>query len=250
MSNLVSFNKDGLEILVDNTTGESFCSVSGYARMSGKAQSTISERLTHRKDEVKEAEILTTTGLKTHRLVSEDLIVEWLPKDNPEMATKLLKLGVRKFLHELAGYNPEPKLPATYLEALKALVAVEEEREVLALKAAEQAAVLAEQAPKVEAYTVFLDNLGHLPMNEVAKVLDIPNMGRNKLFDWLRKQKILMSNNLPYQRYVDANYFVVIETLVPGQNFTAPRVRVTKKGMEYIRKLLASHGYTSKKLAA
>ncbi len=47
----------------------------------------------------------TATGFKTHNLITEDLIVEWLPKDNPEMATQLLKLGVRAFMHKLAGYT-------------------------------------------------------------------------------------------------------------------------------------------------
>ena len=106
MSNLKRYeNNQGIEILIDETTGESFASISGYARMANKAQSTISERIG--KLEVKEAQILTTTGLKTHRLIDENLICEWIIKDNPTVATALLKLGVRKFLHDLAGYKVE-----------------------------------------------------------------------------------------------------------------------------------------------
>jgi hypothetical protein len=44
MSNLTRFDRDGIEIIIDLNTGESFASISGYARMSGKAMSTISER--------------------------------------------------------------------------------------------------------------------------------------------------------------------------------------------------------------
>jgi hypothetical protein len=42
--NLERFENNGLELLVDTETGVSYASISGYARMSGKAQSTISER--------------------------------------------------------------------------------------------------------------------------------------------------------------------------------------------------------------
>ena len=107
MANLQAYVNDGIEIYVDNETGESFASVSGYARMSGKANQRISERLSSsRFSDAKYAEVLTSRGLRTSRLIPEDAIVEWLPKDNPEMAQKLMKLGVRKFLHTLAGYEP------------------------------------------------------------------------------------------------------------------------------------------------
>lgn len=89
VSNLQLFNNDGLELIINTQTGESFASVSGYARMSGKARSTIAERLS--KLEVITAEMLTGGGVQAIRLISEDLMVEWLPKDNPEMATKMMR---------------------------------------------------------------------------------------------------------------------------------------------------------------
>ena len=118
---LQRFDKDGIELIIDTQTGESFASISGYARMSGKAQSTISGRLTtHRNEALKTAEILTTTGLKTVRLISEDLICKWLPKDNPELASQVLKLGVRLFLHALAGFRVKSEAIAELtLPALK-----------------------------------------------------------------------------------------------------------------------------------
>lgn len=97
---------DGIEILIDTATGESFASVSGYARMSKKAASTISRRLkTVALDDQKTAEILTASGLKTVALIGEKLICKWLPKDNPEAAESLLQLGVRIALHKMAGYQ-------------------------------------------------------------------------------------------------------------------------------------------------
>lgn len=82
MNSLARFDKNGIEILINTQTGESFASVSGYARMSGKAQSTISERLGYRKHEVKTDEVQTPGGLQVIRLISEDLIVDWIVKDN------------------------------------------------------------------------------------------------------------------------------------------------------------------------
>jgi hypothetical protein len=99
-------NDDGIEIYIDTTTGESFASQSGYARMANKDKSTISRRFECVALETKKtAEVSTGVGLRSVALITEDLIVEWLPKDNPEMATQLMKLGVRHFLHVVAGYE-------------------------------------------------------------------------------------------------------------------------------------------------
>ena len=112
---LTTFKNDtGLEILINTETGESFASQRGYARLAGKPQSTINSRVSRmsegeRKKFVKEAEVLTPGGLQGVQCLTEDLIVEWLPKDNPEMATQLLKLGVRVFLHTEAGFKYEIK---------------------------------------------------------------------------------------------------------------------------------------------
>lgn len=36
-------------------------------------------------------------------------------------------------------------------------------------------------------------------------------LGRNKLFEWLRDNKYIMKDNIPYQRYIDNNIFEIIE---------------------------------------
>lgn len=99
-------SQDGIEIFIDTQTGESFASQSGYARMSVKTRQAINKRCQgcNQKGLVY-LEIPTGSGVQGCNLITEDLIVEWLPKDNPEMATKLMKLGVRMFLHTVAGYE-------------------------------------------------------------------------------------------------------------------------------------------------
>jgi hypothetical protein len=108
--NIVSyerFDKDGIELVINTQTGESFATQAGYARMSGLTKQAISKRYsqTVNQGETKTAEVQTPQGLRTVNLIDEDLIAEWLPKDNPTMATQLLKLGVRVFMHKLAGFE-------------------------------------------------------------------------------------------------------------------------------------------------
>jgi hypothetical protein len=74
--------------------------------MANKDRSVIQKRCSGcAKNEIKQAEIQTEGGLQGCALITEDLICEWLPKDNPFVATQLLKLGIRMFLYNLAGYE-------------------------------------------------------------------------------------------------------------------------------------------------
>lgn len=107
-SSLQRFDHDGIELIINTETGESFASISGYARMSGKIPSTISRRLTMsglRERGLEQAQIQTAVGLQGGALIPEDLICQWLIKDNPELALKVMRLGVRLFLHTLAGFQ-------------------------------------------------------------------------------------------------------------------------------------------------
>lgn len=128
--NLQKYQNNGLELIIDTETGESFASQNAYARMAKKAKSTISDRVNKlegvRSDFFKEAMVKTESGVQGVRLLTEDCIIAWLPKDNPELATQLLKLGVRVFMHKMAGYEvkstavqppvittpPQPQLPS------------------------------------------------------------------------------------------------------------------------------------------
>lgn len=70
---------------------------------------------------------------------------------------------------------------------------------------------IADMKPKAEFFDAVADSKTAISMNEVAKVLAINGYGRNKLFDFLRNEKILDRYNVPYQRYVDLGWFRVIE---------------------------------------
>ena len=76
-------------------------------------------------------------------------------------------------------------------------------------------------------------------MARLAKKENIP-IGRTRLFKWLRKKGILMNNNLPYQRYIEAGYFEVKESVREFSTGTVifPQTMVTGKGQQYIIHLL------------
>ena len=90
--------------------------------------------------------------------------------------------------------------------------------------------------PKAEAHNHFLSAENTQPMNEVAKSL---GTGRTRLFQFLRDKKILMTNNTPYQDYLDRGYFRVVEKpIVMGdQAINKPQTFVTAKGVDFIAKL-------------
>ena len=91
--------------------------------------------------------------------------------------------------------------------------------------------------PKAEFFDAVAESKDAISLAEAAKVLEL-GIGRNKLFEFLRKEKILQRDNQPYQKYVDLGYFRTIE-----QKYTVgDEVRINiktlvyQKGLDYIRK--------------
>ena len=85
---------------------------------------------------------------------------------------------------------------------------------------------------------------GLIDMNTMAKLAEKESIkiGRNRLFVWLRRKGVLMSNNLPYQKYIDAGYFQVKEPPSATMPFPFRQTFVTGKGQIYlIRRLRAEY---------
>lgn len=110
----------------------------------------------------------------------------------------------------------------------------------LALEAMDER--LAAESHKVEFYDMAVDADSWMSMNEVAKILNFKGYGRNNLFEFLREAGVLRSNNEPYQRYVDAGYFRLIEQKWQGRdgdtNITWKTLVHPVKGIDFIRRLL------------
>lgn len=99
-----------------------------------------------------------------------------------------------------------------------------------------------EQEPLVAFANKVSDSSNLIDMGKLAKLLNDEHIkiGRNKLFQWLREQKILMKNNIPYQRYIDSGYFQIKESTfkTPYGEKTAQTTYVTGKGQIYITEKL------------
>lgn len=108
---------------------------------------------------------------------------------------------------------------------------------------------ITEMKPKAEFYdTVTGADNDWFTMNEAVKILNL-GIGRNNTYKVLRWYGILNDKNIPYQRYVDAGYFRLIETTWKrnDEQYTGRALRVSSKGIDYIRKILQYEGYTYKK---
>ena len=84
-----------------------------------------------------------------------------------------------------------------------------------------------------------------IDMNAMAKLAADKNfnIGRTRLFRWLKEMGVLMSNNLLYQRYIDRRYFVVKESVfeVEGMKKTYRQTFVTGNGQLFIIGLLKKY---------
>lgn len=125
------------------------------------------------------------------------------------------------------------QLPQTFAQAL-ALAAEQ------ALRIEEQQKAIEVMKPKEEFFDAVAGSKDAISMNEVAKVLDIKGMGRNKMFEFLREKKVLMNNNTPYQKYVDCGYFRIVEQKYMKDNEQCISIKtlVYQKGIDFIRRLV------------
>lgn len=99
-----------------------------------------------------------------------------------------------------------------------------------------------EQRSLVDFANKVSDSSNLIDMGKMAKLLkdEHINIGRNRLFEWLRRKEILMKNNMPYQRYIDGGYFQVKESVyeTPYGSKTQQTTYVTGRGQIYITEKL------------
>jgi anti-repressor protein len=125
-------------------------------------------------------------------------------------------------IRKTGSYNANPmNLPTTYPEAMRLLADTYEAKDAL------EAKVIAME-PKARAFDVFIDAKGYYTVGTAAKML---NTGRNRLFAFMAIHKIIMDNNVPYQRYVDSGYFAV-----KGHNGIT---YVSPKGLQWLSEKIA-----------
>lgn len=142
---------------------------------------------------------------------------------------------------EKAWNSPEAIMSRALQIANETLNKCKKQVVMLEAENAEKEKQLIEQAPKVDFYNCVTGSKDTMDMKEVAKVLNYATLGRNKLFELLRLANVLDRNNLPYQKYVDAGYFRIIEsryTMPDGETKISLKTVVFQKGIDFIKNVI------------
>lgn len=155
------------------------------------------------------------------------------------------KMFKRWITHEVL---PAIRKTGSYGQPARELTFEEKALEVLAglnARVEEQRAQLAIAAPKAKAFDIFLSADGDYDVRDAAQLLhrdhDI-QIGRTRLFRWMRDNSWLGKDNRPYQNVVDQGLLRVKAstfkfTRTNGQEqIAAPQVRITPKGLDRLRR--------------
>ena len=97
----------------------------------------------------------------------------------------------------------------------------------------EAEAKIAADEHKVDFYNAVGSTSATLTVERFAKLVTEKlgiQTGRNRMFQWLRKNGFLQANNMPYQRYINNGWFKTYEVITAGHAFTVPSI--TGKGQQ------------------
>jgi len=196
----------------------------------------VAERIEHNKpsemcnmvdeDEKLKATISLSGQMREVLFLTEDGLYEVLMQSRKPIA-KEFKKQVKLILKEIrknGGYIVEKENDTPEEIMARALIVAQEtlKRRDERIKALE--IVVTEQTPKVEFADKLLKSKDCILIRDYAKILfdENINIGEKRLYKWLRENKYLMSDNLPYQSYM--KYFSVKENSFD----TAFGVKITK----------------------
>ena len=165
------------------------------------------------------------TTLLNAKMRSVDFFIESIYKDGSGKENKcylLTKQGCEMVANKMTGekgilftaayvqaFNEmEKKLqtPATYLEALKALVAAEEEKQALILENQKQSQIIGELKPKADYTDMILKNPGLITITQIAKDYGMSGTALNKKLHDLHVQYKAGNQWLLYAEYHDKGY--------------------------------------------
>lgn len=219
---------EDLIVKIENVNGENVVSSRVIAEQLGKEHSDVTRKI---------KEVLKLRGIgelsDTHEATESSRVNEQNGKTYPEyLVTKdgfiLLMMNYvgyndfkRAYINrfnemEKALQNPLAMLLSLSKEQLamnnlQLAQMIQEKDEVIE----KQEVKLIEQKPLVDFADTVIKCKDNISMNDMAKLLNSENIsiGRNKLFDFLRNNKVLMKDNSPYQRYIENDWFDVTEVV-------------------------------------
>jgi phage antirepressor YoqD-like protein len=238
----VNFMGDELVAIRENDSGKIFAGVGWICKGLGVNTRKQKEKLLDHpvlQEGVSYRSVPTNGGVQDMLVIDIEYLPMWLATTNPRRVKPEVK-------HKIVGYQRAAKdvlanafasqyiqqpintdiisqIPKSAPELLKSYIDKLEEIEEL--------------KPKAQAFDKFIEATNVQTWLQVAKVL---STGRTRLCKFLRQQEILMSDNVPYQQYIDRGYFVTKEiTAYDGVTaFNYTQTLVTAKGVDFIFKLL------------
>ena len=166
--------------------------------------------------------------LKTY-LVNESGLYATILRSNKPIARKFKRWVTKEVLptiRKTGSYSirTQPQ-QLSLVEVLEMCLASEKER----LRLEEENKSL---KPKVELYDIICTSDNSMTLEEAIKTLSIPNFGTKKFLDYLRKRRFLTQKNLPYQRYINCEYFTIKEKIT--NSTITHQTLITQKGLHYI----------------
>lgn len=96
--------------------------------------------------------------------------------------------------------------------------------------------------PKVAFAETFGSGKETVSVGTYAKMLYDRNgidIGRTRLFTWMKDNKILDGQNIPCQKYMNAGWFKVVSVPKPELGMNIPTTRITAKGQQKLFELLS-----------
>lgn len=185
----------------------------------------------------------TNSGVQQMKFISEGNVYRLTAKSQMPRADEFENWIFDEIVPSVintGSYSVHPQLPQTYLEALKALVSSEEEKQRLAQEKQQLEEKNAKLQPKADFADAAFATDDKVDIGMSAKILKL-GFGRNTLFDKLRKAGVFFANrNEPKQRFIDAGYFEMKEKFIERTNhpgFVVTKVLVTQKGLAYLNHL-------------
>ena len=182
----------------------------------------------HCKGVYKKYPLMTSGGMQELSIIDESGIYKLVLSSKKPNAVKFKEWVTDKILPSIrktGSYSVSPKKELS-IEEMTLLVI-----QNMQSKIADQSKQLEEQKPKVEFAEKIVNTNNAISVRDFGKVIGI---GEKKLFEWMRDNKLLMDSNIPYQKYVEAGYFKVIEWVLEAKNQVKFKTLITGKGQEYI----------------